>query len=264
MRRIHDGVTPEAEIQAMEVAFHKIAKELKERQTVADSFASAGGVQVAVPGGGNDDAGAGGGLDDAVESEGEDNVGIAAIQITADAVLGPEETAGTSSGDGTAGRVPTVIPIKRPSSSLQTPSDSEFEEYFLEQGAVLAGKPVKSSTPRSSPSWIADSDSSRAASDGEESEKDDAEAVHKSFEEDDGSEGSEKMEVDEEVSATNEVVAGDSMGGTELEVPRTESALATQEGKQLTMDTGNNNGSGSVDNEYAVLPGQQNLMAIGI
>ena len=72
------------------------------------------------------------------------------------------------------------------------------------------------------------------------------------------------MEVDEEVSATNEVVAGDRMGGTEVEVPRDERALATEEGNQLIMDTGNNNGSGSVDNEYAVLPGQENHMAIGI
>ena len=132
IRKVHLGVTPAAEIHGMEVTFQKIAKTLKENQSVQDSFAGAAGVHVAVPVGGNDDAGTGGGLDDAAESEGEDIAGIAAIQITADAVLSPEETAGTSSGGGTAGRVPTVIPIKKPPSSLQTPSDSEFDEYFLE------------------------------------------------------------------------------------------------------------------------------------
>ena len=257
VRKIHLGITPAAEIHDKEVAFQRIAKTLKENQSAQDSFAAAAGVQVAVPAGGDDDAGTGGGLDDAADSDGEDLTGIAAIQITADAVLSSEETAGPSSGGGTAGKVPTVIPFKRPPSSLQTPSDTEFEEFFTERGAVLAGKRGKSSTPKSR-RWIDDSESSQSATSGDEAEEE-TEAVHKGSGEDGGSEGS-GMDVDDEESATEEVVAGSSLG--ETEVPRG-SVPATEGGDQV-MDVGNNNEVGSVDNEYAVLPGQQNHMAIGI
>ena len=99
-RRIHEGRTPEAEIHIMEIEFHKIAKELKERQTISDSFSSACGVQVAASAGGHDDAGVESGLEDAdAESEGEDNVGggAAAGLVAADEFPGPGENSGTDS-----------------------------------------------------------------------------------------------------------------------------------------------------------------------
>ena len=68
------------------------------------------------------------------------------------------------------------------------------------------------------------------------------------------------MDVDDEETATEGVVAGGSLGDTE--VPRG-NVLAT-EGGGPDKDMANNNEVGAVGNEYAMLPGQQNHMATGI
>ena len=257
IRQIHAGKTSAAKMHAKEVVFQRVVQKMKEDQSARDSFAVAAGIPVAAPAVVDDGEGSEDELDDAADSDGKDLTGITAIQITADAVPSSEENAGPSSGARTAGKVPKVIPLKRPPSSLETPSDTEFEEYFTERGAVRAGKRGQSSTPKSQ-RWIDDSESSQSVTSGDEAE-DEAEAVHKGSGEDGGSEVS-GMDIDGEESATEGVVAGSSLG--ETEVPRG-SVPATEGGDQV-MDVGNNNELGSADNEYAVLPGQQNHMAIGI
>ena len=222
IRQIHAGKTTAAKMHAKEVVFQRVVQKMKEDQSARDSFAVAAGIPVAAPAVVDDGEGSEDELDDDVDSDGEDLTGIAAVQITADRVPSPEETAGPSSGGGAAGDVPKVTPPKRPSSSLETPSDTEFEDYLIERGAVLAGSRGKASTPKSQ-RWVEDSESSQSVTSGDEAEEED-EAGHKGSREGGSSEVS-GMDVDDEETATEGVVAGSSLGDTEVprgNVPATE------------------------------------------
>ena len=257
IRQIHAGKTPAAKMHAKEVAFQKVVQKMKEDHSARDSFAVAAGVSVAAPVEVADKEGSEEELDDEGDSDGGDVTGVAVVQITADRVLSPQETAGSSSGAVDAGDVPKITPPKRPSSSLETPSDTEMEDFVNEHRALSAGGRKKVSTPKSK-HWLDESESSPSVTSGDDAEEED-EAGDKVSREGGSTEGS-GMEVDDEETAIEGVVASSSLGDTDE--PRG-NVLAT-EGDDQGKEMANNNEVGAVGNEYAMLPGQQNHMATGI
>ena len=193
---------------------------------------------------------------DSGDSDGGDVTDVAVVQITADRVLSTQETTGSSSGAVDAGDVPKVTPPKRPSSSLETPSDTEMEDFVNEHRALSTGGRKKVSTPKSK-RWFDESSSPSVTSGDDGEEEDEAgDKVSKGG----GSAEMSGMEVDDEGTAAEGVVVSSSFGDTGE--PRG-NVLAT-EGDDQSEVLVNNNEVGAVENEFAMLPGQQNHMATGI
>ena len=236
-----------------EITFQKLVQKMKEERAARDSFAVAAGGPVVAPAEvADEELSEGGHDDDGGDSDGGGVDAAAVVQITADREQSPPGAAGSSSGVVDAGGVSKVTTPKRPSSSLNTPEDTEMEDFVSEHRALPAGvRRKRVSTPKSK-HWFDESSSPSVTScdDGEEEE----EAGVKVSKEGGSAELS-GMEVDDEGTAAGNVSS--SRGDTVWNV------LATKgDGQSEALD--NVSGVEAVENEVAMLPGQQDHVATGI
>ena len=254
IRKIHAGKTDAEIIHGKEVVFQKVVQRLKQERVARDSFAVAGGSSTGDPDMVDDEELSEVGSDD---DGGDVDVDVgefaAAVQITADREDHSPMVAGPSSGIVSAGGGSKVSTPKRPSSSLNTPDedfdeDAEWEDYVREHRALPVGGGRKRMSTSKATKWYHDSPSGTSGE-----EEDEAEAGVTVSKEVDNAELS-GMEVDEGTAAED---MNSNHGDTVWNI------LATKgDGQGEVLD--NVARVEAVENEVAVLPGQQDHVDTGI